>query len=47
MKKVTSNFCTVPEAIEEIKHGRMLIIVDSPKREDEADLYISADAATP
>ena len=47
MKKITNNFCTVPEAIEEIKKGRMLIIVDSPKREDEADLYISADAATP
>ena len=46
MKKVTNSFCTVPEAIEEIKKGRMLIVVDSPKRENEADLYIPADAAT-
>lgn len=47
MKKAANNFCTVPEVIEEIKKGRMLIIVDSPKRENEADLYIAADAATP
>jgi 3,4-dihydroxy 2-butanone 4-phosphate synthase / GTP cyclohydrolase II len=37
------NFCTVPEAIAEIKKGRMLIVVDSP---NEADLYIPADAVT-
>lgn len=41
-----SNFCTVPEAIEEVKKGRMLIVVDSPERENEADLCIPADAAT-
>ncbi len=46
MTNFKHNFCTVPEAIEEIKKGRMLIIVDSPKRENEADLYIPADAAT-
>ncbi|KKW08195.1 MAG: GTP cyclohydrolase-2 [Candidatus Kaiserbacteria bacterium GW2011_GWA2_49_19] len=40
------DFCTVPEAIEEVKKGRMLIVVDSPNRENEADLYIPADAAT-
>ncbi len=40
-------FCTIPEAIVEIKKGNMLIIIDSPKRENEADLYIPADAATP
>lgn len=47
MKKTTNNFCTVPEAIEEIRKGRMLIVVDSPKRENEADFYMPADAATP
>jgi len=46
MKHFIKNFCAVPEAISEIKKGRMLIVVDSPKREDEADLYIPADAAT-
>src|SRR3990167_7271346 len=46
MRKSTGNFCSVPEAIEEIRKGRMLIVVDSPKRENEADLYIPADAAT-
>ncbi|MEK7106824.1 MAG: GTP cyclohydrolase II [Patescibacteria group bacterium] len=46
VKKAAKNFCTVPEAIEEIKKGKMLIVVDSPERENEADLYIPADAAT-
>ncbi|MDO8551924.1 MAG: GTP cyclohydrolase II [bacterium] len=46
MKSLKKKFCTVPEAIAEIKKGKMLIVVDSPKRENEADLYIPADAAT-
>lgn len=46
MTKSIKNFCTVPEAIDEVKKGKMLIVVDSPKRENEADLYIPADAAT-
>ena len=44
MKK---NFCTPEEAIKEARHGHMLIIVDSPRRENEGDLYIPADTATP
>src|SRR3989344_2678938 len=44
MKKT---FATIPEAVREVKHGKMLIIVDSPKRENEGDLFIAADAATP
>ncbi len=39
------NFCTPEEAIADIRKGRMLIIVDSPSRENEADFYIPADAA--
>lgn len=42
-----TGYCTIPEAIAEIKKGKMLIVVDSPKRENEADLYIPADLATP
>lgn len=40
-------FATIPEAIKDVRKGKMLIIVDSPKRENEADLYIATDAATP
>lgn len=40
-------FCTIDEAISEIKKGRMLILVDSPGRENEGDLYIPADKVTP
>jgi len=40
-------FCTIDEAISEIKKGKMLILIDNPKRENEGDLYISADKVTP
>ena len=40
-------FSTISEAIAEVKKGKLLIIVDDPKRENEADLYLAADAATP
>lgn len=42
-----SNFLTVEEAIEEIKNGRMVIIVDDPGRENEGDFAISAEKVTP
>lgn len=42
-----SNFCSVPQAIKEIRRGNMLIVVDSPKRENEGDLYFPADLVTP
>lgn len=40
------DFCTIPEAIAEIKKGRLLIVVDNPSRENEGDLYIPTDAMT-
>jgi len=42
-----SNFCTTQEAIEEIKSGRMIILVDDEDRENEGDLVIAAQFATP
>lgn len=36
-------FCAIDQAISEIKKGKMLIIVDSPHRENEGDLYIPTD----
>jgi 3,4-dihydroxy 2-butanone 4-phosphate synthase/GTP cyclohydrolase II len=38
---------TVPEAIETLKQGKMLIIVDDEQRENEGDLMIAAAKVTP
>jgi 3,4-dihydroxy 2-butanone 4-phosphate synthase/GTP cyclohydrolase II len=40
-------FATIPEAIEDIKAGKFLIIVDDENRENEGDLAIAADKVTP
>lgn len=40
-------FATIPQAIEEIKQGKTLIIVDDPSRENEGDFYIPTDKVTP
>src|SRR6201987_5267409 len=44
---VTTPFATVEEAIEEIREGRMVVVVDDPDRENEGDLTIAAQFATP
>src|SRR6476659_471237 len=40
-------FCSVPEAIEETRAGRMLVVVDDEDRENEGDLTIAAAKVTP
>ncbi|PWU04660.1 MAG: 3,4-dihydroxy-2-butanone-4-phosphate synthase [Terriglobia bacterium] len=40
-------FVTVPEAVEEIRAGRILIVVDDEDRENEGDLTIAAEKVTP
>jgi len=40
-------FCTVPEAIEAIRQGRMIILVDDEDRENEGDLCMAAQLITP
>ena len=37
----------VEEAIEEIKNGKMVVVVDDPNRENEGDLVIAAEKITP
>src|SRR5438067_13806152 len=44
---VESPFATVEEAIEDIRAGRMVVIVDSPERENEGDLMMAAECVTP
>src|SRR6266478_9043574 len=40
-------FSTIPEAIQEIRAGRMLVVVDDEDRENEGDLTIAAQFVTP
>ncbi|HZT40247.1 MAG TPA: 3,4-dihydroxy-2-butanone-4-phosphate synthase [Bryobacteraceae bacterium] len=40
-------FASIPEAIEEFRAGRMLVIVDDEDRENEGDLAIAAEKVTP
>ena len=44
---VSTRFATVEEAIEEIREGRMVVVVDDEDRENEGGLTIAAQFATP
>ncbi len=39
--------CTIEEAIEDIRLGKMVIMVDDEDRENEGDLVCAAEAVTP
>lgn len=45
MKK--TEFCSIPDAINDIRKGKMLIVVDDPGRENEGDLVCAAEKVTP
>ena len=47
MTTVDKAFATIDEAIEEIRAGRMLIVVDDEDRENEGDFVMAADKVTP
>lgn len=40
-------FATISEALEDLKRGRMIIVVDDPDRENEGDLVIAGETCTP
>ena len=42
-----SPFATIEEAIADIRAGRMVVVVDSPDRENEGDLVMAAECVTP
>jgi 3,4-dihydroxy 2-butanone 4-phosphate synthase/GTP cyclohydrolase II len=44
---VTTAFATIEDAIAEIREGRMVVVVDDEDRENEGDLTIAAQFATP
>ncbi len=43
----TSRFATIEEAIEDIRRGRMVVVCDDEDRENEGDLVLAAQFATP
>jgi 3,4-dihydroxy 2-butanone 4-phosphate synthase/GTP cyclohydrolase II len=45
--RLHSSFADVPTAIEEIRAGRMIIVVDDEDRENEGDLTLAAEKVTP
>jgi len=42
-----SHFATVEEAVEEIRQGRMIVLIDDEDRENEGDLAMAAEKITP
>src|SRR5216117_3963204 len=47
MTENSSHFATVEEAVEEIRQGRMVVLVDDEDRENEGDLAMAAEKITP
>src|SRR5436309_9416762 len=47
MPDTTHPFCTIDEALEELRQGRMVVLVDDEFRENEGDLVIAAEKVTP
>lgn len=43
----TGGFSSIPEAIEDIRQGKLVIVVDDEDRENEGDLIMAASLATP
>jgi 3,4-dihydroxy 2-butanone 4-phosphate synthase / GTP cyclohydrolase II len=41
------SIATIPEALEDLRQGRMIILVDDPNRENEGDLVLLAEFVTP
>ena len=46
-ESVSTPFATVEEAIEDVRQGRMVVVVDDENRENEGDLTLAAQFATP
>ena len=46
-RRAETPFATIEEAIEEIRRGRMVVVCDGEDRENEGDLVMAAQFATP
>ena len=40
------NFNTIPEALQDLKQGKIILVTDDPDRENEGDLICAAEFAT-
>lgn len=40
-------FCSIPEALEDLKAGKMIVLVDDEDRENEGDIVVAAEKVTP
>jgi 3,4-dihydroxy 2-butanone 4-phosphate synthase/GTP cyclohydrolase II len=47
MPHTTDGFCPIEEALDELRAGRMIVLVDDEYRENEGDLVIAAEKVTP
>ena len=47
MSSTVTPFASVEEAVEDIRNGKMVVVVDDPERENEGDLVCAAEFATP
>jgi 3,4-dihydroxy 2-butanone 4-phosphate synthase/GTP cyclohydrolase II len=47
MPDTRDGFCSIEEALAELRQGRMIVLVDDPFRENEGDLVIAAEKVTP
>ncbi|HZT54422.1 MAG TPA: bifunctional 3,4-dihydroxy-2-butanone-4-phosphate synthase/GTP cyclohydrolase II [Gaiellaceae bacterium] len=47
MSSTVTPFATVEEALEDVRNGKMVVVVDDPGRENEGDLVIAAQFASP
>jgi 3,4-dihydroxy 2-butanone 4-phosphate synthase/GTP cyclohydrolase II len=47
MSETREGFCTIEEALAELRAGRMIVLVDDENRENEGDLVLAAEKVTP
>ena len=47
MSSTKTPFATIEEAIEEVRRGKMVVVVDDENRENEGDLTMAAQFVTP
>jgi 3,4-dihydroxy 2-butanone 4-phosphate synthase / GTP cyclohydrolase II len=47
MSSAVTPFATIEEAVDDIRNGKMVVVVDDPERENEGDLVCAAQFATP
>jgi 3,4-dihydroxy 2-butanone 4-phosphate synthase/GTP cyclohydrolase II len=47
MSPTTDGFCSIDDALAELRAGRMVVLVDDEQRENEGDLVLAAEKVTP